>query len=90
MTAPAKDAQRLPPTLVGSISAGPEGLIYGFVAENRKGYVGRFDWRSERMQMLQPATPLGTARSPDGRRILYVQNDREESDLMYLDLPLWR
>jgi Tol biopolymer transport system component/DNA-binding winged helix-turn-helix (wHTH) protein len=67
-------------------------LAYGYLfdAGRRLGFVARFDWKTSAIEYLRPTTldrPSGLARSPDGRRLLYVRTDQNEADLMVADSP---
>ncbi len=69
---------------------GPGALVYAYMAQKPNGFLGRFDWREPKSEVVLPinlSRASGLARSPDGRRILYVVNDRVESDIHYVDLP---
>lgn len=71
---------------------GPGTLAYGYVFDTKRrlGFLSRFDWQTGAIEYLRPTTldrPAGLARSPEGRRLLYVRTDQNEADVMIVDDP---
>lgn len=93
ITEPEGKAVRLAEGFITPPVAGPGTLLYGFFAERPKGYLSRWDWATGKVQHLSQVDftrPVGMSRSPDGRTLAFVQSERNESDVMYVDLEPFR
>lgn len=93
MDAREKKVVQLPRGFIVPPLVGQGTQLYGYYADAPVGYVVRYEWLTEKVERLARvdfSRPIGLAQSPDRREILFVQNDRNDSDLMYADFEPFR